>query len=384
MENLDNLKKFWNKKKVFITGHTGFKGAWLCIILKYLNSKIYGYALKPEKNSLFIKSQIGKNIYSNTYSDIRDITKLKKKIKQSKAEIIFHLAAQPLVLESYKKPLKTFSTNIMGTLNLLECIRGIKSIKSVVIITTDKVYKINKKNINYKEVDQLGGFDPYMNEYVLSSNDISVPFKSVCDLCGGSRNFVIPVGETVTYCVNVTEEVGTVDIDYVIPTGGNDNIVSQTSEIVVAETGSISPTGAQIVTQDATANNTYTITALYNGTTTTVVASVNGTLIVPKNSVYADNMTIQVSSNSITADTVEITVKCPEPDIITITPELISKKVSLLSASPSRRASSSFPAAVAISDFNAFSASSTTSLSPSSSPKLIISILSDKSCLILS
>jgi len=166
---------------------------------------------------------------------------------------------------------------------------------------------------------KLGGFDPYMNEYVLSSNDISVPFKSVCDLCGGSRNFVIPVGETVTYCVNVTEEVGTVDIDYVIPTGGNDNIVSQTSEIVVAETGSISPTGAQIVTQDATANNTYTITALYNGTTTTVVASVNGTLIVPKNSVYADNMTIQVSSNSITADTVEITVKCPEPDIITIT-----------------------------------------------------------------
>ena len=166
---------------------------------------------------------------------------------------------------------------------------------------------------------KLGGFDPYMNEYVLSSNDISVPFKSVCDLCGGSRNFVIPVGQTVTYCVNVTEEVGTVDIDYVIPSGGNDNIVSQTSEIVVAETGSISPTGAQIVTQDATANNTYTITALYNGTTTTVVTSVNGTLIVPKNSVYADNMTIQVSSNSITADQVEITVKCPEPDIITIT-----------------------------------------------------------------
>ena len=161
MEDLNNLKKFWNKKKVFITGHTGFKGAWLCIILKYLNSTIYGYALKPEKNSLFIKSKIGGNLTSNTYSDIRDVNKLKKKIKQSKAEIIFHLAAQPLVLESYKKPLKTFSTNIIGTLNLLECIRENKSIKSVVIITTDKVYKINKKNINYKEVDQLGGFDPY-------------------------------------------------------------------------------------------------------------------------------------------------------------------------------------------------------------------------------
>ena len=166
---------------------------------------------------------------------------------------------------------------------------------------------------------KLGGFDPYMNEYVLSSNNIAVPFVSVCDLCGGSRNLIIPVGETVTYCVNVTEEVGSVNIDYVIPSGGNDNIVTETSEIVVAETNSISATGSQIVTQNATVNNSYTITALYNGTTTSVVASVNGTLIVPKNSVYADNMTIQISSNSITADTVEITVKCPEADIITIT-----------------------------------------------------------------
>ena len=161
MEDLDSLKKFWNKKKVFITGHTGFKGAWLCIILRYLNSKVYGYALKPEKNSLFNKSQIQKKLASNIYSDISDINKLKNKIKQSKPEIVFHLAAQPLVLESYKKPLKTFSTNIIGTLNLLESIREIKSVKSVVIITTDKVYKINKKNISYKELDQLGGLDPY-------------------------------------------------------------------------------------------------------------------------------------------------------------------------------------------------------------------------------
>ena len=161
MENIGKYQKFWNKKKVFITGHTGFKGSWLCIILGYLNSKIDGYALKPEKNSLFNKAKIDKRLTSNTYSDINDITKLKKKLKQSKPEIVFHLAAQPLVLESYKEPLKTFSTNIIGTLNLLESIREIKSIKSVVIITTDKVYKINKKNIGYKEFDQLGGFDPY-------------------------------------------------------------------------------------------------------------------------------------------------------------------------------------------------------------------------------
>ena len=113
--------------------------------MKYLKSNVYGYALKPERLSLFNKSKIKKNLSLNTYSDINDLTKLKKKIKSIKPEIIFHLAAQPLVLESYKKPLKTFNTNIIGTLNLLECIREINSIKSVVIITTDKVYKINKK-----------------------------------------------------------------------------------------------------------------------------------------------------------------------------------------------------------------------------------------------
>ena len=161
MENIDQLKKFWRKKKVFITGHTGFKGSWLCIILNNLGSKVHGYALKPEKNSLFNKSKIIKNLASNNYSDINNIKKLKKILKQTKPEIIFHLAAQPLVLESYRKPLETFSTNIIGTLNLLESIRTVKSIKSVVIITTDKVYKIDKKNKEYKEHDQLGGFDPY-------------------------------------------------------------------------------------------------------------------------------------------------------------------------------------------------------------------------------
>ena len=161
MENINKLKKFWGKKKVFITGHTGFKGSWLCIILNLLNSKIYGYALKPQKKSLFNKSKIYKNLVSNNYLDINNITKLKKILKQTRPEIIFHLAAQPLVLDSYKKPLETFSTNIIGTLNLLESIRTIRSIKSVVIITTDKVYKINKDNHEYKEFDQLGGFDPY-------------------------------------------------------------------------------------------------------------------------------------------------------------------------------------------------------------------------------
>jgi len=161
MENIKQLKKFWSKKKVFITGHTGFKGSWLSIILTFLNSTVDGYSLKPKKNSLFNKSIILRKLRSNTYADIIDLKKLKKKIKDCKPEIIFHLAAQPLVIESYKDPLKTLNTNIIGTANLLESIRNIKSIKSVVIITTDKVYKIKKDNRHYKELDQLGGFDPY-------------------------------------------------------------------------------------------------------------------------------------------------------------------------------------------------------------------------------
>ena len=89
MENIENLKKFWNKKKVFVTGHTGFKGSWLCIILKYLKSNVYGYALKPERLSLFNKSKIKKNLSLNTYSDINDLTKLKKKLNQLNLKLFF-------------------------------------------------------------------------------------------------------------------------------------------------------------------------------------------------------------------------------------------------------------------------------------------------------
>ncbi len=161
MENLKNLKKFYNNKRIFITGHTGFKGTWLSIILSYLNAKIYGYSLSPKKISLFNKTKIKKKLQSNVYANILDINNLKKRIKYSKPDIVFHLAAQPLVIDSYEKPLETFNTNMIGTLNLLECLREIKSVKSVIVITTDKVYKIEKKNKSYKENDLLGGIDPY-------------------------------------------------------------------------------------------------------------------------------------------------------------------------------------------------------------------------------
>ena len=156
-----DLKNFWKNKKVFITGHTGFKGTWLSLFLKLLNAKIYGYSLRPEKLSLFNQTKCSKIFKKNFYLDINNLKDLKKKLAQSKPEIIFHLAAQPLVNESYSNPVKTFNTNIMGTINLLEASRNVKSVKSIVIITTDKVYKIKKINKNYIELDELGGKDPY-------------------------------------------------------------------------------------------------------------------------------------------------------------------------------------------------------------------------------
>ena len=163
---LISLTKFWANKKVFITGHTGFKGTWLCVVLKMLKSEIHGYSLRPKKTSLFNQSKISANLTSNIFADINNIKLLQKEIIRVKPEIIFHLAAQPIVLESYKNPVETFRTNIMGTVNLLNSIKNIKSIKAVVIITTDKVYKINKNNDSYKEDDLLGGFDPYSTSKV--------------------------------------------------------------------------------------------------------------------------------------------------------------------------------------------------------------------------
>ena len=176
------------------------------------------------------------------------------------------------------------------------------------------------------DAQKIGGFDPYMNEYVLSANSITLPFVGNCDLCGSSRNITIPVGKEVSYCVDVTQEVGTVEIEYVIPSGGNDNIITEANTPtnagglvkMITETNSAAASGNEIVIEDSTNNNTYTITALYNGTSTSVTTSVNGILNVAKNSVYAEDMTIVVSSNSITADTIEVTVNCPEPDEITI------------------------------------------------------------------
>lgn len=160
-KSLFELKNFWIGKKVLITGHTGFKGTWLSIFLNLVEAKIYGYSLKPKRLSLFNQTNCSKLLEKNFYSNINNISNLKKKIQQIKPEIIFHLAAQSLVSDSYKNPAGTFCTNVMGTINLLEAVKITKSVKSVVIVTTDKVYKINNSNKSYIETDELSGKDPY-------------------------------------------------------------------------------------------------------------------------------------------------------------------------------------------------------------------------------
>lgn len=159
-------KDFWKGKKVFVTGHTGFKGSWLCIILRLFGAEVSGYALRPKsKPNLFELAKINSLIKKSTLADIRDYKRLYKEIKNSKADIVFHLAAQPLVRYSYLEPKETFDTNVLGTLNVLECVRNLKKIKTAIIITTDKVYDVSKNKI-FKETDKLGGTDPYSSSKV--------------------------------------------------------------------------------------------------------------------------------------------------------------------------------------------------------------------------
>ena len=155
------LRKFYYNKTVLITGHTGFKGSWLAYALNKFGAKVIGYSLpSDQKNSSFNILKLNKKII-NVYSDIRNKTVLKNTMEKYRPDIIFHLAAQPLVRKSYDDPLFTIETNVNGTLNIINNSKDLKNLKSLVIITSDKCYK-NKENINgYNESDELGGDDPY-------------------------------------------------------------------------------------------------------------------------------------------------------------------------------------------------------------------------------
>lgn len=153
----------YKNKTVFITGHTGFKGSWMCKVLSIQGAEVIGYSLEPPtKPSLFEAADIADSITS-IVGDIRDLDKLCKTMKEYSPEIVIHMAAQPIVRESYVNPVYTYETNVMGTVNICEAVRQCESVKSFVNVTTDKVYKNNEWEWGYRETDALDGFDPYSN-----------------------------------------------------------------------------------------------------------------------------------------------------------------------------------------------------------------------------
>ena len=154
---------FYKGKKVLVTGHTGFKGTWLCRILQELGAEVTGYSQKPPTDpSIFTLTDLESQIHS-VIGDIRDLEHMIQVFKETQPEIVFHLAAQPIVRTSYEQPVYTYETNVMGTVNLLECVRNTPGVQSVLNVTTDKVYENKEWEYGYRECDPLDGYDPYSN-----------------------------------------------------------------------------------------------------------------------------------------------------------------------------------------------------------------------------
>lgn len=156
-------RSFWKGQKVFLTGHTGFKGGWLTLWLRSLGAEVTGYSLAPPDGpSLFQAAKISEKCNSQIH-DILDLERLKKAMHQAQPTVVIHMAAQALVRLSYRDPVLTYQTNVMGTVNFLEAVRHCDSIRSCVIVTTDKCYENNEWVWGYRETDRLGGYDPYSN-----------------------------------------------------------------------------------------------------------------------------------------------------------------------------------------------------------------------------
>ena len=208
MVNIINLKNFYRGKKVLVTGHTGFKGSWLCLFLHMFGAKLYGLSnSKPKKTNIY--NLIKKNFEEDITTDIRNFEKLHYQLKKIKPDIIFHLAAQFLVYESYSNPVKTFHTNTIGSMNILESFRRINKSTIIVMITSDKCYLNIEKRAGYKENDKLGGKDPYSaskasaehvidsyyNSFFKKNNKIKITVARAGNVIGGgdwSENRIIP------------------------------------------------------------------------------------------------------------------------------------------------------------------------------------------------
>lgn len=158
-----DIRKFYKGKRVLITGHTGFKGSWLCRILSLFGAEVTGYSLEPLTEPSLFKLTDTESDITSVIGDIRDFKKLKAVFDEKKPEIVFHLAAQPIVRESYRNPLETYEINVMGTANILECVRLSDCVKSFLNVTTDKVYLNREWEWGYRETDELDGYDPYSN-----------------------------------------------------------------------------------------------------------------------------------------------------------------------------------------------------------------------------
>jgi CDP-glucose 4,6-dehydratase len=163
VESLVTDPAFWRGRKVFLTGHTGFKGAWAALLLRQLGADVYGFALPPtHESSLFVTARIDDDIQQKL-ADIRDLAILRSAMSEAKPNVIIHMAAQALVRPSYEEPVETFATNVMGTVHVLEAARHLPSVKTVLIVTSDKCYENDGDHPPFREDDRLGGNDPYSN-----------------------------------------------------------------------------------------------------------------------------------------------------------------------------------------------------------------------------
>ena len=193
-------QKFWIGKRVLVTGHTGFKGSWLTLWLSRLGANVFGIGLQPNTEpNLFNLAKIDL-LCDSQFCDIRDRGSLVRSIKNISPEIVFHLAAQPLVRSAYREPVETFHTNVMGTVHVLEALRDIESTKAIVIATTDKVYRNNEWHWPYREDDALGGHDPYSaskaaSELVIASYRDSFLAKQGAALASARAGNVIGGGD---------------------------------------------------------------------------------------------------------------------------------------------------------------------------------------------